>query len=326
MPVDPTTSQSDASPPERCPLHRPHHRSRQGPLVPERHPPWPVRQDVLPPGRRGRGGLAAHTALELAMLQPRDALERAAALAVARATWREVRADRLEAQVLGDLFAAGRLADPAEAAAAKAVAFKALGTLLRYRGRIEREQRQAMQALDALRLRPLRRKPALVPSEPEHAPAPRTSAAPTTPNHPSRKLHAERTRAVTPVEPPPAPRPAGDRAPAAQARRLGPAPRRQLRPSAGGCRGRPRGLPRLVSSHAQRRPQRGDRLGVVRLPEHGGARDQHRRARRDRQRRRLRGDPAVDLDADRAAGDHRAQAADLLERGRDEASGRRSRG
>ena len=129
-----------------------------------------------------------HTALELAMLQPRDALERAAALAVARATWREVRADRLEAQVLGDLFAAGRLADPAEAAAAKAVAFKALGTLLRYRGRIEREQRQAMQALDALRLRHLRRKPALVPSEPEHAPA-LLSAAPTTPSHPSRKLH-----------------------------------------------------------------------------------------------------------------------------------------
>ena len=49
--------------------------------------------------------------------------EHEAALAVIRAMWREMRADRLEVQVLTDLFAAGRLADPDEAAAAKAVAF-----------------------------------------------------------------------------------------------------------------------------------------------------------------------------------------------------------
>ena len=41
--------------------------------------------------------------------------------------------------MLTDLFAAGEIADPAERQAAKAAAFKALGTLLRYRGRIERE-------------------------------------------------------------------------------------------------------------------------------------------------------------------------------------------
>ena len=69
--------------------------------------------------------------------------------------WREERADRLEVQVLTDLFAAGKLADPAERDAAKAVAFKALGTLLRYRGRIEREHRAAMQALESLRQRRL---------------------------------------------------------------------------------------------------------------------------------------------------------------------------
>ena len=69
--------------------------------------------------------------------------------------WREERADRLEAQVLTDLFAAGRLPDPAEADAAKATAFKSLSTLLRYRGRIEREHRAAMQALGSPRQRRL---------------------------------------------------------------------------------------------------------------------------------------------------------------------------
>ncbi len=112
-----------------------------------------------------------HESLLLASLAPRDALEHEAALAAIRAMWREMRADRLEAQVLTDLFAAGRLEDPDEATAAKAAALKALGAMLRYRGRIEREQRHAMQALDALRQRQLRRAPApppaAVPSESE---------------------------------------------------------------------------------------------------------------------------------------------------------------
>ena len=93
--------------------------------------------------------------------------------------WRESRADRLEAQVLGDLFAAGEIADPAEAEAAKTAAFKALDTLLRYRGRIEREHRQAMQALDDLRQRRLARTPAPRPSEPEQT---MPAAAPTEPS------------------------------------------------------------------------------------------------------------------------------------------------
>ena len=85
-----------------------------------------------------------HEALWLAAWRPRDLHEHQAAEAAVRCMWREERADRLEAVVLSDLFAAGRLADPAEAEAAKAVAFKALGTLLRYRGRIEREHRAAL--------------------------------------------------------------------------------------------------------------------------------------------------------------------------------------
>jgi hypothetical protein len=89
--------------------------------------------------------------------------------------WREIRADRLEAQVLTDLFAAGEIGDPAEAEAAKSAAFKALGTLLRYRGRIEREHRQAMEALDALRQHRLAPTPAR-PPERESAPAPAAPA------------------------------------------------------------------------------------------------------------------------------------------------------
>ena len=74
-----------------------------------------------------------HEALWLAAWSPRDLHEHAAAEAAIRCMWYEERADRLEVQVLTDLFAAGKLADPDERDAAKAVAFKALATLLRYR-------------------------------------------------------------------------------------------------------------------------------------------------------------------------------------------------
>ena len=95
----------------------------------------------------------AHEATWLAEWSPRDLHEHEAAAAVIRAMWREIRADRLEAAVLSDLFAAGAIVDDAERQAAKIVGMKALGTLLRYRGRIEREHRRAMEALDALRER-----------------------------------------------------------------------------------------------------------------------------------------------------------------------------
>jgi hypothetical protein len=88
----------------------------------------------------------AHEAMWLAVWSPRDLHEQDAAEAAIRAMWREIRADRLEAAVPTDLFAAGTIADDAERQAAKAAAMKALGTLLRYRGRIEREHRQATEA------------------------------------------------------------------------------------------------------------------------------------------------------------------------------------
>ena len=122
-----------------------------------------------------------HAAVWLAAWAPRDPHEHAAAETAIRCRWREERADRLEALVLTDLFAAGRLPDPAEAEAAKVAAFKALGTLLRYRARIEREHRAAMQALESLRQRRLAPAPVQRPSEPERSPPGPISASPDAP-------------------------------------------------------------------------------------------------------------------------------------------------
>ena len=140
-----------------------------------------------------------HEAMWLAVWSPRDLHEHQAAEAVIRAMWREVRADRLEAQVLTDLFAAGEIPDPAEAAAAKTAAFKALGALLRYRGRIEREHDRAMQALDSLRQRRLAR-PAPRPSEPECA-----APAPAEPPPPAAIGTGEPEQVALPREPEPRP-------------------------------------------------------------------------------------------------------------------------
>ena len=142
---------------------------------------------------------AAHEATWLAVWAPRDLHEREAALAAIRTMWREIRADRLEAAVLGELFGADALPDPAERAAARDRAFKALNTLLRYRGRIEREHRQAMAALESLRARRLAAPPAPRPSEPEALPArPATVAAvrPDEPEPPALNRHQRRAMAA----------------------------------------------------------------------------------------------------------------------------------
>jgi nucleoside-diphosphate-sugar epimerase len=81
--------------------------------------------------------------------------------------------------------------------------------------------------------------------------------------------------------------------------------------------------PRLESpaftSDRHRRAQGGDGGGVVGLAEHGRARDQHIGPGGGHRRRGLGRDPAVDLNPDRPAGGHGLQAADLLDRRRDEA-------
>jgi hypothetical protein len=134
---------------------------------------------------------ARHEAIWLTTLNPTDLPERAAALAVVRAMWREMWADRLEAQVLTDLFAANRIEDEAETRAAKQEAMRALAILIRYRGRIQRDHDRALAALEALR----QRVPALVPvpSEPE----PHSRAAPRpVPPEPERPLNRHERRAL----------------------------------------------------------------------------------------------------------------------------------
>ena len=98
---------------------------------------------------------AAHEAELLAEFRPRDHAEREAALALVRATWREIRGDRLEAQVLTHLFAAERIEDQAAREGARAAGFRQLATMLRYRARIGRELDAALASLHALRQRRL---------------------------------------------------------------------------------------------------------------------------------------------------------------------------
>lgn len=84
-----------------------------------------------------------------------DRAERDSAELAIRALWREIRADRLEAQILSDLFDADGIEDEALRLAVKAAAMKALSTLLRYRAQITRENAAAMRDLDSLRQRRL---------------------------------------------------------------------------------------------------------------------------------------------------------------------------
>lgn len=116
---------------------------------------------------------AAFTADMLASLRPRDPAEQRVANLAVQAMWRQMRADRLEADIMGELFAARRIEDPELAAATRERAMKALGTLLRYRSRLQREHDRAMQDLVAMQQgAPARRAAPALPSEPgRQAPA-----------------------------------------------------------------------------------------------------------------------------------------------------------
>jgi hypothetical protein len=94
---------------------------------------------------------AAFAANTLAALQPVGDAERHAAERAVQAMWREMRADRLEAAILTELFAAGSLPDADAARAARDAGMKALSILLRYRARIQRDIERARFDLDCLR-------------------------------------------------------------------------------------------------------------------------------------------------------------------------------
>ena len=112
----------------------------------------------------------AHEARWLAEWRPRDLAEQDAAELAIRGLWRETRADRLEAQLMADLFAAEAIEEEVARRAAKAAAMKALATLLRYRAQIGRESETAMRALNALGRRRLTTAPAVPQAEPAAAP------------------------------------------------------------------------------------------------------------------------------------------------------------
>jgi len=135
---------------------------------------------------------AVHEAELLATYRPRDHAERKAVLALVRAMWREIRGDQLEAQVLGDLFAAARIDDQAVREAARAAAFRQLSTVLRYRARTGRELDAARASLHALGQRRLGAQPP-VRDEPEPLP---TADDPLAQDEPERVLNRHQRRAL----------------------------------------------------------------------------------------------------------------------------------
>ena len=144
---------------------------------------------------------AAHEAMWLAEWQPRDVAERDVAELAIRALWREIRADRLETQILTDVFGADAIEDEAERRAAKAAAMKALGTLLRYRAQIARENAAAMRDLNALGRRQLAPSQPERPGEPELSTAhPAATATEPLPSEPERLLNRHQRRALAVME------------------------------------------------------------------------------------------------------------------------------
>ncbi len=137
---------------------------------------------------------ALFVADHVALLQPRDAAEHRAAERSAQARWRQMRADRLEAEILAELFAAKGLTDAAEARAVRAVQTQALATLIRYRARLQRDDDRALADLADLRRRRLAPAVATAPtpapapaartSEPELPPRPEAQANPPAPESP----------------------------------------------------------------------------------------------------------------------------------------------
>jgi hypothetical protein len=121
----------------------------------------------------------------MADLAPRDMLEEAEAREAVHGLWRRRRADRLEARIVGAMLEEkedGPLLPAMESV-------RALGTLLRYIGRIQQGLDRALARLSALQTRSLARPPAEAPRAPpqpaaEASPTPPSAADPRRPNEP----------------------------------------------------------------------------------------------------------------------------------------------
>ena len=117
----------------------------------------------------------------MADLAPRDALEEVEAREAAQGLWRRQRADRLEARIVGAMLEEkedGSLLPGMDSV-------RALGTLLRYIGRIQRDLDRALARLSALQTRPLAR-PAVDVPQPRPEPPAHAEVAPGSPDKPPR--------------------------------------------------------------------------------------------------------------------------------------------
>ncbi len=140
---------------------------------------------------------AAFSADMLGSMRPRDAAEQRVAILAVQAMWRQMRADRLEADIMGELFAARRIEDPELAAATRERAMRALGTLLRYRSRLQREHDRSMQDLRAMQQgAPARRAAPAVPSEPRRQPSAGTHVPAIEPEPPLNRHERRRLAAL----------------------------------------------------------------------------------------------------------------------------------
>lgn len=117
-----------------------------------------------------------------ARLRPVDAAERAVVDAMVAQTWRAGRLDALEERVLTALLEGGETAG-----------LPSLATLLRCRGRLERDRKAAEAELQALRA-----------ARPERAPADAPEARPAPADRPAAAADAAAPGRDRPAEPPPA--------------------------------------------------------------------------------------------------------------------------
>jgi hypothetical protein len=115
------------------------------------------------------GEFAALHARQARAFAPADEGQEALVQELVRALWKKARADRLEAVLLTDIFAA-------EGAEERLRLTRSLGTLVRYRARIERDHERALKALLAAKAHRAQAARNATPAPGAEPPAPRLAA------------------------------------------------------------------------------------------------------------------------------------------------------